>query len=160
MTQAGPAAKVGAGRRLPLKEAVDLPEQKKDSARAARPGVVAAPLSWKAARTLYNLADALWPPDGPGPEAGALDVARPLARELRHQGPAAARRLWLWCAWLDWAPLLRPRGRRFWRLSREERVAAFARFESSRLVLRRRAAAELREQLARAVQALYSSDGA
>lgn len=139
---------------------MDLPEPKEDSARRARPWVVAAPLSWKAARTLYNLADALWPPDGPGPEGGALDVARPLGRELRHEGPAAARRLWLWLVWLDWAPRLRPRGRRFWRLSREERVAAFARFEASRLGLRRKAAAELRERLARAVQTLYSSDGA
>lgn len=138
---------------------MDLPEREEDSLRPARFRVGSAPLSWKAARTLYNLADALWPPDGRGPEGGALDVARPVGRGLRHDGPGAARRVWLWLTWLDWAPLLHSR-RRFWRLSREERAATFARFEESRFALARRAAAELRARLARAVDELHSSDGA
>lgn len=136
-------------------------EEKHDPFQADhRVRVGAGPLSWKAARTLYNLADALWPPGGPGVEGGALDVARPVAGELRHEGPAAARRLWLWLLWLDWAPLLHSRGRRFWQLSREERRATFARFEESRFALVRRAAADLRARLARAVEALHSSEGA
>ena len=90
------------------------------------------PLGWQAARTLYNLVDARWP------AARGRDPAPALVRELRHAGVWAIRGLRFWVFVLDVAPLLRGQGR-FWRLPREARLRAAARFEGSRIGPRRAA---------------------
>jgi hypothetical protein len=113
------------------------------------------PLGPRAGRMLYNLADALHPET-------VRDLVPAAARELRHRGPAAVRRLQLWLALLEWEPLLSGRARRrFWRLPRAERQAACARFRGSRFVWRRRAWAELSAWVEDALEASpHSSDGA
>jgi len=98
-------------------------------------------LRWTSARTLYNVADARWPADVAG-------AAERVARAVRHHGPAAARRVWFALLWLDWAPLLRGQGARFWRLDRARRLAAVARWEASRWRVRRRAWRLVRDAVA------------
>jgi hypothetical protein len=85
---------------------------------------------------LYNLADALHP-------ELVRDLVPAAARELRHRGPGAFRRMHAWLALLEWEPVLGHGGRRFWRLPLPERQAACERFRSSRFAWRRRAWAEL-----------------
>jgi hypothetical protein len=97
------------------------------------------PLSPRAARVLYNVADAL--AEGAPP----VDVAPFVERQLRHRGVPAARRLWLLLLCIEWQPVAALRDRRgFSWLPRERRRAHLARWERSRLPLRRRAFAELR----------------
>ena len=84
------------------------------------------PLSWQAARTLYNVLDALGT-NGPA----AHRIVAGLERALRHEGVGAARRLRLELACIEWAPLLTGR-RRFWRLQVDERRGRLDRWSTAR----------------------------
>jgi hypothetical protein len=98
------------------------------------------PLSPRAARVLYNVADAL-AEEG----AAARDVAPGVERAIRHRGVATARRVWLLLLCIEWQPVLTLRERRgFSWLPRERRRALLRGWESSRLAPCRRAFAELR----------------
>ncbi len=109
------------------------------------------PLSPRAARVLYNVADAL--ADGPL----ARDVAPAIERDLRHRGAAAARRTWLLLQCIEWEPILRLRARRgFSWLPRAERRALLLGWERSGLALRRRAFLGLRAR----IEAARQSSGA
>jgi hypothetical protein len=110
-------------------------------------------LSGRAARTFYNAADALLPPQ-PGPGAGDVDLA-PLLEERLAGSPLRARalRLQLWL--LEWQPRLRlQRGFSF--LPRERRRELLQRAEASAFPPRRRAARALR----RLVEELFAQSGA
>jgi hypothetical protein len=111
-------------------------------------------LSRRAARTFYNVADAL------APEAGDVDLVPELERRLRFGGAAAARRLWLLLALLEWQPLVTLRARRgfSWlpRAARREVLDGWAR---SRLPARRRARRWL-DELVREGLAAQSEPGA
>jgi hypothetical protein len=86
---------------------------------------------------LYNLADALYP-------ELPRDLLPAAERRLRHEGPAAIRRVRLALLWLEWEPVLSGHAsRRFWRLPRAERQAACARWRGSRFAFARRAWARL-----------------
>ena len=101
------------------------------------------PLSPRAARVLYNVADALADEGAP-----ALDVAPFVERAIRHRGVAAARRVWLLLLCIEWQPVLTLRERRgFSWLPRERRRALLRGWERSRLGPRRRAFAELRGRI-------------
>ena len=103
-------------------------------------GALNGPLSPRAARVLYNVADAL-------AEEGAppLDVAPFVERALRQRGVAAARRAWVLLMCIEWQPIATLRGRRgFSWLPRERRRSLLRGWERSRLAPRRRALAELR----------------
>jgi hypothetical protein len=98
------------------------------------------PLSPRAARILYNVADALRDEAAP-----ALDIAPAVEQEIRHRGVGAARRTWLLLQSIEWWPLLTLRERRgFSWLPRERRRAWLLRLEARPPGLRRRAFAELR----------------
>jgi hypothetical protein len=115
---------------------------------AERPRV----LSGRAARTFYNAADALCPPE-PGPGAGDVDLC-PLLEERLAGRPVRTRalRLHLWL--LEWQPRLRlQRGFSF--LPRERRRALLAGWEASAFPPRRRAARALR----RMVEELFAQSG-
>jgi len=100
-------------------------------------------LSWKAARTLYNLEAAWWPlPSGGGVRT---DLAPAAERLLVFRGPREARHAWLLLTWLDWQPLLR-HGRRFWQLDAEARAEFLVRLEVAG-GLRRRGLGWLRKWL-------------
>jgi hypothetical protein len=95
-----------------------------------------------AARTFYNVADALAPGDGvPG-----VDLAPFVAARIAGRGRAAERRLgWLLLA-VEWEPRVMLRGTSgFSWLPRAERRRALARWERSRIPLRRRGFAWLAE---------------
>jgi hypothetical protein len=95
------------------------------------------PLGASGARTLYNLADALYP-------ELPRDLAPAAERLLLHQGLGAIRRARLRLLWLEWEPVVTLRARqRFWRLPRAERQAACARWRGSRFAFARRAWARL-----------------
>jgi hypothetical protein len=102
-------------------------------------------LSPRAARTFYNVADALVPPGPRGePGAGDLDLVPALERRLRGEGVGAVRRLWLLLAVLEAQPRATPRGRRgFSWLPREERRRLLDAWRGSRIPARRRALARL-----------------
>jgi hypothetical protein len=75
------------------------------------------PLSPRAARVLYNVADAL-----AGEGAAPVDVAPAVEREIRHRGVGAARRVWLLLLCIEWQPIATLRARRgFSWLPREQR---------------------------------------
>ena len=98
------------------------------------------PLSPRAARVLYNVADALAEEGAP-----ALDLAPFVESAIRHRGVAAARRVWLLLLYIEWQPLLTLReSRGFSWLPRERRRALLRGWERSRFGPRRRAFAELR----------------
>jgi hypothetical protein len=110
------------------------------------------PLSPRAARVLYNVADAL-AEEGEPP----LDVAPAVERRIRHRGVGAARRTWLLLQCIEWEPLLTLRARRgFSWLPRARRRELLAAWERSRLGWRRRAFAELRAS----IEAARQSSGA
>jgi hypothetical protein len=97
----------------------------------------ARPLGPSAARTLYNLADALYP-------ELPRDLAPAAERRLLHAGLGAIRRTRLLLLWLEWEPVLTLRARRrFFRLPLDERQAACARWRGSRFAFARRAWARL-----------------
>jgi hypothetical protein len=98
------------------------------------------PLSPRAARVLYNVADALAQEGAP-----VRDVAPQVERAIRHRGVATARRVWLLLLCIEWQPVLTLRERRgFSWLPRERRRALLRGWEGSRLGARRRAFEELR----------------
>lgn len=114
--------------------------------------VRARPLGPGAARTLYNLSDALYP-------ELPRDLAPAAERLLRHRGLGAIRRTRLLLLWLEWEPVLTLRARRrFFRLPLDERQAACARWRGSRFVFARRAWARLAAFVEDALA--QSSDGA
>jgi len=86
-------------------------------------------LSWKAARTLYNLEDVWWPLPADG--GARVDLAPAAERLLVIRGPGAARYAWLLLTWLDWQPVLRRR-RRFWQLDACARARVLTRWEARR----------------------------
>jgi hypothetical protein len=111
------------------------------------------PLSPRAARVLYNVADALAEESAP-----VVDVAPFVERALRQRGVDAARRLWLLLLCIEWQPLATLRaGRGFSWLPRERRRALLEGWERSRLGPRRRAFAELRGWIEAAALAAQSS---
>lgn len=86
------------------------------------------PLSPRAARVLYNVADAL-----PGAGEPPVDVAPAVEREIRHRGVGTARRVWLMLFLIEWLPLATFRARRgFSWLPRERRRALLAGWEHRR----------------------------
>jgi hypothetical protein len=98
------------------------------------PGLV----SKRSARTFYNVADALRPPEAGHAGAGDVDLVPALTAHLRWQGVGAARRFFCILFLIEWLPALGSgRGRRFWRLPRAERQRHLERWRSSRLRLRR-----------------------
>jgi hypothetical protein len=112
----------------------------------------ARPLGPGAARTLYNLADALYP-------ELPRDLAPAAERMLLHAGLGRVRRTRLLLLWLEWEPVLTLRARRrFFRLSLAERQAACARWRGSRFAFARRAWARLAAFVEDAL--VQSSDGA
>ena len=111
------------------------------------------PLSWQAARTLYNVLDAL---GTGGATAHRLVVA--IERQLRHEGVPAARRFRLGLACLEWSPLLAGR-RRFWRLPVEERRQRLDRWSQAG-GLRAGFAAAIHRRIDAARRDDQSSDGA
>ena len=119
-------------------------------------------LSARSARTLYNVADALFPGGDQGPDGGAVDVAPEVVRRLRHGGPRAARRAWFWLAVTEWAPVLGLRSRRsFSRLPRERRRRLLESALARGLPAQRRALTELRGWIEAALaDSAQSSDGA
>ena len=122
-----------------------------------------APLSPRSARTLYNVADALFPPAfGGGLGGGDVDVAPAVERQLRGQGVGAARRCWALLAGIEWQPVVTLRARTgFSRLPRARRQTLLATWERSRIPARRRALAELRGWLEEALaEAQAGSPGA
>jgi hypothetical protein len=118
-------------------------------------------LSARSARTLYNVADALVPPGPEGaPGGGDVDLVPWLEGRLRRDGPAVARRLGALLLCLEWHPVATLRAPRpFSRLPRSRRRALLARWERSRLAVRRRALASLRATIEEGVAA-HSSEGA
>ena len=76
-----------------------------------------------AARMLYNVADALLPPPC---GAVAVDWLPGVESVLRGRGDASSRRLLRLLRRLEWAPMLRGTGGRFWRLTREQWAALLA----------------------------------
>ncbi len=163
MTDPPRARPVAPGSAEDLEPLLDTtPETPADASESRPPG--ASPLSRRAARTLYNAADAWFPPGPDGAAGGGdVDVAPAVARELLHRGPGAARRVGVLLTCLEWQPLLTFRARRgFSHLPREERRALLAGWERSRLGPRRRAVQALRERVARALAAArpHSSEGA
>jgi len=115
---------------------------------AERPRV----LSGRSARTFYNAADALLPPES-GPGGGDVDLGPLLEERLagsRLRTRALRLQLWL----LEWQPRLRlQRGFSF--LPRERRRELLQRGESSSFPPRRRAARALR----RLVEELFAQSG-
>jgi hypothetical protein len=102
------------------------------------------PLSPRAARVLYNVADVLAP---------AVDVAPAVERAIRHRGVGTARRMWLLLQWIEWLPRLALKSRRgFSWLPRAERRAWIGAVEKSRLAPVRRTFAELRGWIEKAAQ--------
>ena len=100
------------------------------------------------ARMLHNVADAA------DPAWAGRDLASGVAVEVRHRGPGAARALWFWLTWLEWEPVLRvPPAARFWRLGRDARHRALARWAASRWPQRRAAWSRLRAALERSAAA-------
>ena len=119
---------------------------------AARHG----PISVRAARVLYNVADAL-----SGGDDGAVDVLPGVEDRIRWRGVGAARRTWLLLMAIEWAPILRPRVRRpFSRLPRATRRNLLAGWERSRLAVCRHSFAELCEWIAQAASPPDQSSGA
>jgi hypothetical protein len=115
-----------------------------------------APLPPRAARTFYNVVDALLPP---GPE-GDVDLAPAAAEILAARGRAASRRAVRILRAIEWQPRLTLRGRRgFSWLSREERQRLLERWSGSRLAGWRAALAEI-EGLVRAARGHSSLPGA
>ena len=83
------------------------------------------PLSPRAARVLYNVADALAPPG-----ASAVDVAPGVEQALRHRGVPAARRAWLLLMCIEWQPIAALHARRgFSWLPRAQRARLLERWE-------------------------------
>jgi hypothetical protein len=108
------------------------------------------PLSPRAARVLYNVADAL-----AGEGAPPVDVAPAVEREIRHRGVGTARRVWLLLFLIEWLPIATLRERRgFSWLPRERRRALLAGWE------RTRSFAELRGWIEAARRAPPQSSGA
>ena len=115
-------------------------------------GKLQGPLSRRSARTLYNVADALCPPEGTRPGGGDVDVAEAVERRLRWSGVGAARLAWLLLTWIEWQPRLTLRSRRgFSWLPRDRRRELLAVWERSRLAPRRRAHALLRRWIEEAL---------
>jgi hypothetical protein len=114
------------------------------------------PLSPRSARVLYNVADAL-APDG----APRTDVAPAVERAIRHGGVPAARRTWLLLQCIEWLPRAALSARRgFSWLPREERRAWLRAIEGSRVGPLRRAFAELRGWIEKALADGDQSSGA
>ena len=102
------------------------------------------PLSPRAARVLYNVADVLAP---------AVDVAPAIEQAIRHRGVGTARRMWLLLQWIEWLPRLALKSRRgFSWLPREERRAWVRAVEESRIPPVRTTFAELRGWIEKAAQ--------
>lgn len=103
-------------------------------------------LAPRAARTLYNLADAWLPPGAAGePGGGDVDLAPAAEALLARERRGAARRLLAALAWLEWEPRVLLRGRRgFSWLSREARRRQLEAWERSVFLPRREAARRLR----------------
>ena len=105
------------------------------------------PLSARAARVFYGVADAWIPPRDGAPGGGDLDVVAALAPQLRtpRERRALERTLWL----LEWSPrdLLRSRRGLAW-MERDARRAWLDRLAASRLEGVRRALASLRARVA------------
>jgi hypothetical protein len=114
------------------------------------------PLSPRAARVLYNVADAL-----AGEGAPPVDVAPAVEQAIRHRGVGAARRVWLLLLCIEWQPVASFRERRgFSWLPRERRRALLEGWERSGFAPRRRAFAELRGWIEAARAAALQSSGA
>jgi hypothetical protein len=108
------------------------------------------PLSPRAARVLYNVADAL---EAEG--AAPVDVAPAIEREIRHRGVGTARRVWLLLMMIEWQPVATFQERRgFSWLPRERRRVLLAGWERSRRF------AELRAWIEAARAAALQSSGA
>lgn len=113
-------------------------------------GDLAAALSRRSARTLYNVADALFAPE---PGAPGVDVAPAVERRIRWAGVGAARSTWLLLRAIEWQPVLTLRDRRgFSWLPREERAALLARWQRSPLAPGRRSLLRLRGWIEEALQ--------
>ena len=105
------------------------------------------PLSPRAARVFYGVADAWIPPRDGAPGGGDLDVVAALAPQLRtaRERRALERTLWL----LEWSPRLLLRSLRgFAWMERDARRAWLARFEASRVEAIRLSLASLRARVA------------
>lgn len=107
-----------------------------------------------AARTFYNVADALLPP-GPGrPGGGDLDLLRVIEQNEALRAEADWRRVRRTLRWIEWGPLWSLRsGRGFSWLCREQRRALLGRWSEGRPEGRRRVLGELR----RLVQEAYAA---
>ena len=102
-------------------------------------------LSPRLARTFYNLADALFPPQDGEPGAGDLDLVPELARWLAAVAPSRRARVRRGLRLLEWAPCLALRTGGFSWLSREERRGWLERLERAPLGLLRETGRELRD---------------
>ena len=118
-------------------------------------------VSRRSARTFYNVADALKPPEDGRPGAGDVDLLPALETRLRWRGVGAARRLFCILLAIEWLPVLglRP-GRRFWRLSRADRRTHLETWRRSRLRMRRQALVWLEALVEEAWQSTQSEAGA
>jgi hypothetical protein len=101
------------------------------------------PLSPRAARVFYGLADAWIPPRAGAPGGGDLDVVAALAPQLRSTGERRRLERMLWL--LEWSPRLLLRSLRgvAW-MERDARRAWLARLEGSRIGAIARGVAALR----------------
>lgn len=115
-------------------------------------------LSPRAARVLYNVADAWAPPSADAPGGGDLDLVPAVERRL---APRERRALEWTLRLLEWEPRLRLRSRRgFAWQSRSQRRALLASWEASVLPVRRRAAVRLRALVEAALREARSGPAA
>jgi hypothetical protein len=107
-------------------------------------GAAAPLLPPPAARTFYNVADALLPPEPGRPGGGDVDLLAVIERSETLRAHADWRRVRRALRWIEWGPRLAlraPRG--FSWLPRERRRALLERWSGSRLEVRRRDLGEL-----------------
>jgi hypothetical protein len=158
MTDSAPE-RVPAGSSPELAQSLRDPAQATEGSALSRGGRILSP---RAARTFYNVADALVPPGPDGrPGAGDRDLWPAVERRLRHEGPGAARRIGAALALVEWLPVLDWRRRRgFSHLPLARRRALLERWERSRVGPLSHAIRGLRERVRRAMASGQSSDGA
>jgi hypothetical protein len=102
-------------------------------------------LSPRLARTFYNLADALFPPQDEEPGAGDVDLVPELVRWLAAVPPVRRARLRRGLLLLEWAPLLTLRRGGFSWLPRPERRRWLERLERAPLGALRATGRDLRD---------------